>query len=403
MPVLLQINVTSNWGSTGKIAEQIGHLAQERGWKSYIMYGRYANTSSSQTIRIGSIVDYGLHYLFARLLDKQGLFSARATRKALKEIERIKPDIIHLHNIHGYYLNYPILFKFLSKKRIPVIWTLHDCWPFTGHCAFFEKIECAKWRQGCHSCELTREYPKSWFVDNSIQNYSLKNRFFNKIPSENMLLVPVSEWLSSLVGNSFLRGFKRSVIHNGVDTDTFMPQKNGMREKLNLNEKDFVVLGVSSVWDVRKGMLDFMALSKRSEVKVVLVGVSEKEERQLPSNIIAVRRTQNQKELSMIYSMADVYVNPTYDDNFPTTNIEALACGTPVITYRTGGSPEAVDSETGIVVNKGDINGLAEAINEIKQKGKAFYSDACRRRAMNCFKSPDCYMDYLRLYNELIK
>lgn len=400
MPTLLQINETVNVGSTGRIASQIGDTVIKTGWQSYIAYGREKRSCSSQLIRVGNRWNVLSHVLQTRLLDKHGLASKNATKNFIKSIETIRPDIIHLHNIHGYYLNYELLFDYLATINIPIVWTLHDCWPLTGHCSFFEGVGCEGWRTGCGHCPYLEDYPKSLWVDRSAQNFLQKRRAFT-LP-ENVIIVPVSEWLGNLVRESFLGKYRVHVIHNGIDIDVFKPQSKEINKKYSIEADKAVVLGVASVWHERKGLNDFVELSKDENIQVILVGVTEDITKRLPSNIIAMNRTNNPKELAELYSGADVFVNPTYDDNFPTTNIEALACGTPVVTYRTGGSPEAIDDETGIIVEKGDINGLKDAIANLSQRDRSEMKQACRKRAERLYNKDDRFQDYINLYEELL-
>lgn len=396
MPTLLQINSTANWGSTGKIAEQIGARAMQRGWESYIAYGRSCNASKSKLIKIGSKIGVYWHVLESRLFDNHGLASRYATRKLIKQIESIKPDIIHLHNIHGYYLNYKLLFEYLNKIDTPVVWTLHDCWSFTGHCAHFIDFGCYKWKVQCSNCPKHQVYPTAYY-DAAQRNYNIKRKLFCSKP--NIHIVPVSAWLDNFVNDSFISNKDRVVMHNGIDTDIFKPS-------VKTENKLFNIIGVSSVWTNSKGLKDFFELRKKldkDQYKITLVGLSKEQKEQLPEGIEGILRTNSAKELAELYSNADVFINPTYADTFPTTNLEAIACGTPVITYRTGGSPESVTEATGYVVEQGDLDGIIDAINEIRTNGKEHYSAACRKYAEEHFNKDICFDKYINLYEKLIK
>lgn len=403
MPILLQINSVANTGSTGRIAEGIGQTAIKAGWKSYIAYGRYANPSQSELIKIGNKWDIWNHVLQTRLFDRHGLASKGATKDLIQQIKRIKPDIIHLHNIHGYYLNYPILFEYLSKTNIPVVWTLHDCWPFTGHCAYFSYINCEKWKWKCKHCPNLKEYPTSFGLDNSNTNYKSRKKYFTSI--SNLTLVPVSDWLENLVHQSFLKKCYSQRIYNGVDTAIFhpMPTSNSILNKYPIPNSNFV-LGVANVWEKRKGLQDFIQLRKflPAFYSIVLVGLNSRQITELPNGIIGIQRTENIEQLRDLYASALAFVNPTWEDNFPTTNLESLACGTPVITYRTGGSPEAISPETGFVVEQGDIQGMVNAIKKICQEGKETYSKACRDRAVRYFNKEERFQEYIDLYNQIL-
>ncbi len=398
MRKVLQINITANWGSHGIIAEEIGKVAISRGWESYIAYGRRANPSESHLIRIGNMCDERWHGLETRLLDNHGMASRYATRKFIKQIAEVNPDIIHLHNIHGYYINYPILFKFLSELGKPIVWTLHDCWSMTGHCVHFESVGCDKWKVGCHDCQYHNTYPASFIKDNSSNNYQSKKYFFT-LP-ENMTIVPVCHWLGELVKVSYLGKYPVRVIHNGINLNLFSPQIGRPAQ-----EDKFTLLGVASNWNYDKGRAEFSELSKNENYRVIMVGVSDEIKKQLPPTIHCVKRTSNISELVDLYSKADVFVNPTRNDTYPTVNLEALACGTPVVTYRTGGSPESVDWKTGSVVERGDFYGLASAIESIRNKTfdeRMAQRKACRERAEKLFDRNDCYEQYVKLYDETL-
>ena len=403
---ILQINTSVNSGSTGRIAEDIGRMLIEKGHESYIAFGRNRRPSSSELIRIGTDWDVRRHVLKSRLLDLHGFGSAGATIRFITRIQEIKPDLIHLHNIHGYYINVAVLFDFLKSSQIPVVWTFHDCWPFTGHCSYFDYVQCAKWQQKCFSCANRSGYPKSWFIDNSTDNYLKKQRLFSQLPC--VTLVTPSHWLDDHVGNSFLAGYPRKVIHNGVNLEIFKPSENSavtsVKNRLKITGKK-TILGVASTWNMRKGLNDFLQLRGLlpDDCTIILVGLAAKLIGDLPEGIIGISRTEDTAELAALYSTADVYVNPTWVDNFPTTNIEALACGTPVITYDTGGSPESIDAGTGRVVPKGDVDSLRAAIKEVIIHGKDSYRSLCRDRAVQLFNSRDRYCEYLHLYETLIQ
>lgn len=397
MPKLLQINVTANWGSTGKIAEQIGLCAQSHGWKSYIAHGRMMNPSKNELIKIGNTFDVYEHYAEARLLDNEGLASRRATKRLLRRIDEIKPDIVHLHNIHDHYLNYPMLFKYLAEKNIPVVWTQHDQWGTTGHCCY-NLVDCERWKKECHDCPMSEWYS----IDRSRRNFRLKKQLMEDIPS--LTIVPVSEWLGENIRQSHLKNRPVQVIHNGIDIKTFSPQPTNAHDRYGIDKQKKIILGVAALWDARKGLNDFCELAKRlyaGKYAIVIVGQRTKDIKHTENGcqMLFVDRTQNALELAQLYSSAAVFVNPTYQDNYPTTNLEAIACGTPVITYRTGGSPEAVDENTGAVVEQGDIDGLVSAIERL---ANGDYKDACRKKAEREFDNSKCFNPYIKLYNKLL-
>ena len=392
MPKLFQINICSNILSTGKICEDIAKVAISHGYESYIAYGRMAKPGVSNEIRIGSKIETYEHYAEHCLFDREGLASRRATKRLIQAIDNIKPDIIHLHNIHDHYLNYPLLFRYLAMINTPVVWTQHDCWAFTGGCMYFDMSGCEQWKSGCLNCKKNR----SLFGNKAAYQFKTKKALLRNI--KNLTFVPVSDWLHGLLKQSVQNSRPIVTIHNGVDLTKFRP----LYKTYNSMSSKFKILGVAAIWDARKGLADFVELrSKLSEdYEITLVGLTSKQISSLPKGIKGIQRTQNVEELVQLYSDADVFLNPTYSDNFPTTNIEALACGTPVITYRTGGSPEAVDKKTGIVVEQGDVNGLVEAIYRMKEYHLS--SDDCRKRAEECFDKDKCFEKYVELYEKLI-
>lgn len=399
---VLQINVDANNASTGSIARNIASLVVSDGGESYIAYGRKCVPSSFPLIQIGSRIGVWLHGIQTRLFDNHGLASRIATKLFIKELDSIKPDVVHLHNIHGYYLNYRILFQYLSKNHIPVVWTLHDCWSFTGHCAHFVKARCDKWKSGCYACPLKRRYPKSIFADASKRNYKTKKELFNSV--DNLTIVPVSNWLRNLLDESFLRHQDIRVIKNGIDLDIFKPVACS-KESLGLNPEKYTILGVANIWSLEKGLNEFIRLSKDVRYQVVLIGVDRNLKMKLPREIFAIRRTESQDVLACYYSVADVLVNPTYEDTYPTVNLEALSCGTPVVTYRTGGSPETLDEKTGVVVEQGDWRTLLSKVDEIVTADQSDVMNRrleCRSRALKFFDKKDRFADYLSLYCEIL-
>ena len=403
MPTILQINVAINYGSTGKIAEQIGLLVMQRGWESYIAHGRYINPSESKSIQVGNRLVWSYHALMTRITDRHGLFSTCATKKLIKQIQEIKPDIIHLHNIHGYYINHKILFEYLQNANVPVVWTLHDCWPMTGHCTHFEYAKCDRWKTGCFDCPEKKSYPTSLLFDRSRRNYIEKRELFTSV--KNMTIVPVSNWLGNIVKESFLSKYDVQVIHNGIDISKFQPLQSNIKERYGISDKN-VVLGVASPWGRRKGLEDFTKLYlylSNDKYQIVLIGLSEDQIKQLPNGIIGLTRTESVEELAKWYSAADVFVNPTYEDTYPTTNLESISCGTPVVTYRTGGSPESLTSTTGRVVAKGDVAAIAKAIMDLCAEDRDAMRERCRDYAEAHFDKRDCFRKYLDLYEEIIQ
>lgn len=394
---IIQINTVYKQGSTGKIAYQIQQKAKEHDCQCVVAY-RYAENKEKlpDTYEISTWLDCHIHNRIVRITGLQGMISRIRTRKFLKFIREFNPDIIHLHNIHGSYLNHGLLFSFLKESNIPVVWTLHDCWAFTGRCPYFTMVKCDKWQTGCCDCPQR----KGSIVDLTNFLWKQKRKWFTNI--KNMTLVTPSQWLAGLAGQTFLNEYPVHIINNGIDLSIFSPTPGDFREKYRILNK-FVVLGVAFEWGKRKGLDVFIELSKRldeSKYAIVLVGTDDAVDKQLPANIISIHRTQNQTELAEIYSSADVFVNPTREENFPTVSIEALACGTPVLTFDSGGSPEIPDETCGAVVDCDDIDALEREIIRVCEN-KPYSREACTKRA-SIFAMKDKYEEYINLYRKVI-
>ena len=364
---VLFINAVCGTGSTGKICAELAEQFERDGHEAKIAYGRHAYVPEKYqkyAVRIGSDTDVKLHAVMTRLADRHGLGSKKATEKFLKWAEEYSPDLLWLHNIHGYYLNYEMLFAWIKRHpEMEVKWTLHDCWAFTGHCSHFTYVKCFKWQSACEKCVQKNRYPASNLLDNSKENFLRKKKAFTGV--KKLSIITPSKWLADIVKQSFLKEYSVEVVYNKIDTTVFRPTPSNFREKFGLADKK-ILLGVASTWDDRKGLYDFYKLSDMLDDRyaIVLVGLSDKQMQELPKKIIGVKRTNGQKELAEIYTAADVFVNLTYEDTYPTVNLEARACGTPVITYKTGGSPESA-GEDAIVVGVGDIEDVARQIELI--------------------------------------
>lgn len=417
---LLQINpVLRTSTSTGRIMKEIGELAIANGWESYVAYSKGRDGlpgSTSIPVPVGNKASVAWHGLQTRILDRHGLGSVLATKRFIEDIRRIRPDIIHIHNIHGYFLNYRILFDFLSHSGIQVIWTVHDCWLYTGHCYHYMYAGCDRWKTGCGHCPQRGKFPRSLLADRSARNFRDKRDAFCSMPEDRLTIVPVSDWMRSEMSESFLKDYRFQVIHNGIDTDVFSPQpalESEVRRCYGLGDRH-VILGIASIWSEEKGLNDFVEMAARldSDEVIVLVGMDRKQlddvlsrcgRTALGDRMVAVKRTADVHQLAGLYSTADVLVNPTWQDNYPTVNLEAISCGTPVVTYRTGGSIEAVAGDTGFVVEQGDIEGLVDAVRRVETLGKAHFRDACRSRAVKEFRKEDRYAEYIELYERLTK
>lgn len=395
---LLEVNSVP-YGSTGKIMFSIADLAENKGMQALCFTGFSWHKSDNKNWRlIGSLPEKTFHMYMDRLTGLHGCFSFFSTLRFLRNIKKFSPDIIHMHNLHGWYINFPLFFRFIKKHNIPIVWTLHDCWAMTGHCPHFSMINCDKWKNGCCNCPLYKEYPKSIFDTSKIM-YRLKSGWFTGI--KNMTIVTPSEWLSGIIKQSFLNEYPVEVINNGIDLEIFKPTKSDLRKRFGLNDADKIILGVSLGWDNKKGLDVFIELASRldSHYRIILVGTDASTDALLPESVISIHRTSNQKELAEIYSEADVFVNPTREDTFPTVNIESIACGTPVITFNAGGSPEILDEASGSVVETDDIDEMVNKIIFVCENKNLFF-DSCLERAKSYNKS-DRFMGYYELFRRV--
>ena len=393
---IVQIN-SCNYGSTGKIMLQTAYLAIKENHKCVIAC---PDSRENRKKKIGIQIFVSnrfwrnVHLKLAFYLGLNGCFSYFDTKKFINKLKKMNPDVIHLHNLHNCYINLKLLFNFIKKHKIKTVWTLHDCWAFTGHCPHFLMADCYKWKTGCYNCPKYKEYPQS-YVDNSKFMYKFKKKWFTGV--DNLTIVTPSKWLGDLVKQSFLKDYPVKVINNGIDLSVFKPTESDFRKKYNLENK-FILLGVAFGWGVKKGLDVFVELSKKLDdrFQIVLVGTNDEVDKQLPDNIISIHRTNNQQELAEIYTAADLFVNPTREENYPTVNMESLACGTPVITFNTGGSPEIIDETCGMVVPKDDAESLYNEIVKISTENP-YYKEACLKRSED-FDMHKRFEEYVKLY-----
>lgn len=396
---IVQIN-GGTVGSTGKIMLGISTVCTDEKQKTLCAAPEVlsGNKTGQNYYMIQNNNHRRLNVLLDRITGRHNMHSKIATEKLLKVISGFKPDIIQLHNLHEAYINLPMLFKYIKKHNIKTVWTLHDCWAFTGHCPHFDMIGCDKWKTGCYDCPQYKDYPKSFF-DNSKYMYRLKKKWFTGV--KNMTIVTPSEWLARLVKESYLKDYPVKVINNGIDLNIFKPTESDFRKKYALENK-YIVLGVAFGWGKRKGLDVFIELANRldkEKYKIVLVGTDDNVDKLLPDNIISIHRTQNQTELAEIYTAANVYVNPTREDNYPTVNMEAVACGTPVVTFNTGGSPEIIDETCGAIAEKDDTDSMYNEIIRICET-KPYSEEACLKKANN-FDAWRKFENYVQLYRKI--
>lgn len=397
---ILQICVEGNRGSTGIMAENIGKHLISLDNKSYIAHARFFRESESQIIKIGNFYDVLSHVFLTRVSDRHCFGSKKATKKLITEIKRINPDLIHLHHLHGYYVNIEILFSFLKEFKKPVVWTFHDCWSFTGHCAHFDFVGCSKWMTQCYECPQIREYPTSFF-DRSRQNYIDKKKIFNSL--ENLTIVSVSTWLQNLVKQSFLSSLPNLVIHNGINLDIFKPVSSQFKDKYELKNK-IVLMSSATSWSYKKGFNDLLRLSEilPKHYTIVIIGLSNSQIRSLPRNILGLPITENVSSLVEAYSSADIYLNLSYEETFGLTMIESMACGTPVIAYNCTSSPEIVNNEVGLLSKKGSIESLKDNIKKLESKLSKQLSDNCRDYVKKNYSAEKQLNSYSDLYYSLI-
>lgn len=400
---IMQINATYNIGSTGKIMKDLNTIIEKSGYSGFMLCA-YSNDEVGHLFR----TEFQPYYiatrkniLMSRITGRMGYGQKAKTKKAIQWIDIVNPDIIHLHNIHGNWINIPMLMKYIKTKQKNIVWTLHDCWSFTGRCSNFEHYGCFRWKKGCYKCSNNMVYPLSYFFDHSKKMWQNKKDWFGDM-KEPVLVTP-SKWLSNYVKQSFLCNYDIAVINNGIDLSLFNVHKSRSRYLKSVGSKK-VVLGVASSWTDLKGLGDFYQLNSMLDpniYQIVLVGLSRKQLKAVPVGIIGIGRTNNVKELAELYSMASVFVNPTYQDNYPTVNLEAIACGTPVITYKTGGSIESVTEAVGIVVDQGDLKTLKTTIEDVCINCK-YSSRECRQYALENFDKDKKYIEYIRLYQRVL-
>lgn len=391
---IVQINATCGIGSTGKICSGISSMLTEKNIENYILYSSLGD-GSPLGISCSDSRYIKLQALKSRLFGNYGFNSASATEKMISEIERLEPDIVHLHNIHGHDCNLEMLFGYFKSKKIRLIWTFHDCWAFTAYCTHFTAAGCEKWQTGCAECVQRRNY--SLLFDKSKKLFEKKKSLFEGL---DMTIVTPSVWLGELVEKSFLREYPLRVINNGIDLNVFRYRDSDFRQRYGLENKK-IVLAVSFGWSNAKGLDVLISLAERlpEDYRVVVVGTDSRTDRLLPEKVISIHRTHNQQELAGIYSAADLFINPTREENYPTVNMEALACGTPVLTFRTGGSPEMLDEKCGSVVECDDTDSFEKELIRICSE-RPYSRDACIKKAQE-FDKNKRYKEYIGLYERV--
>ena len=393
---VLQINAVYGFGSTGLIVKDIGDCLVKNGHQSFVAYA-FSNDTPNNSYKIGNEFDRKLHALHARIFGKQGYASKGQTKKFLRWVGKIKPDIVHLHNLHSNYINFNMLCDYLANHKIPTVITLHDCWYFTGKCTHYAEVGCDKWQTQCGNCSQKKLEQASLFVDASGKVLKDRVAHLNAIP--NLTVVGCSQWISKQVGQSLLKPTEIKTIYNGVNTKIFTPRKSNFREQYNLGDK-FCILGMAQKWfNVKNKEVVEKLITHFAQDKIILVGCSEKQKQFLKKfpNVLALGFIKEREILAEIYSSANVFVNLTYADTLPTVNMESICCGTPVVTWDSCGSPELVTEKTGFVVKQGDVKGVLQSLDKIKKENVPFDVEEGQKR----FDKDTCYSDYVKLYQAI--
>lgn len=396
---ILQINAVYEYSSTGRTTTELHQYLQSQGHESFVAANNVPRTEGN-IIKIGNSFDRKLHSFLSHLTGKQGYYSYFATKKLLKQIARIKPDVAHLRVLHSNSINIPLLLDYLGKNNIPTVVTLHDCWFFTGHCCYFTDAKCDHWKSGCGNCPDLKNWNNSWFFDNTRSNIQDKKRLFGAI--NNLTIIGVSDWVTGFIKDSILKDSKIvKRIYNWIDLGRFKPTESDVRKRLGL-ENEFVVLGVAQNWGVQKGIFDMKEVALRMpECKFLLVGNVPEQYYPLPENIVVAGVASSVQELVNYYSCADVFFNPSTRETFGKVTVEALSCGTPVVAYNLTATPELVNPSCGFIVEFKDYETIISAIRTIKDKGKMHYSESCIAFATENFAKEKLMKDYMELYKEI--
>jgi glycosyltransferase involved in cell wall biosynthesis len=402
MPKLFQINTTIGRGSTGRIAELISSQARKAGWECYIAHGpRYMGNSEMLSYKVSGNFDELRHFFLSRVFDRHGLGSCSATNKLIERIEEVQPNVVQIHNIHGYYANYKLLFQYLAKKGIPTVMTMHDFWLMTGHCAYINK-SCSKWETNCGHCPRLGEYPASVF-DRTKKNWTLKKELFDAFDKDKLVLVPVSYWLERFVKQSLLSECQTYVIQNGINTKVFQPYRGEHSELWRkVDWSKYTIISVADRWTEANGFNDIVQLSQMlsEDMQIVMVGLNEQQLQNLPEKIVGIGHTDNVQQLVELYTSADVLFNSSTEVTFGLVTAEAMACGTPAIVFKDTAGEEIIDGETGYAIER--IEEISNLVYACREKSDA-YKDSCRKRIVECFDSEKQYSKYIELYDDILK
>jgi len=397
---VMQINAVYASGSTGSIVSDIHTLSIENGIDSYIAYSTspLARNEIVNGYQIGNTFGKKIHALLGRINGKQAYFSKIATWHLLKYIETVKPDIVHLHNLHSNFIYLNMLLDYLAKKRIKTVITLHDCWFYTGGCFHYSSARCDGWLKECGHCPKKNKDTPALFCDASKKILKDKKKYLSGI--DDLTIVGVSEWISHEAKKTFL-GYKKIItIHNGIDTDFFRPSHSDFRIRNGIGNEKFMILGIANKWllPINQTLLTAMIDFLNEDMVFVMIGCTERQRQILPEKIKAFPFISDRSELRNIYSACDVFTNCTWEESLSLVNVEAQACGTPAVTYSDTGVYETVDGMSGFKVRNGDIKEFLNAVQTVKNKKKQSYSKKCREFVIKEFNKGTNYKKYLELY-----
>lgn len=399
---ILQINAIYGGGSTGRTTAELDKGLMERGISSIVAVSK-SNIKRDNIYIIGNKLDWKIHAFLSRLWGKQGYFSKRATKGLIKYIEKKKPDVIHLRNLHANYINVPLLLQYIIKNNIPTVITLHDCWTFTGKCCYYTDDCCERWKDHCGKCPALKKWNSSWFFDFSKKMLEEKKAYFSSI--KRLAVIGVSDWITNEARQSILgNAWKVKRIYNWIDLSTFHPIEDNILRKEFGHEERFVILGVSQTWSVEKGILIFRELAEKCpDDMFVLVG-NLPEQYEMPENVISAGAVSDVHTLAKFYSMADVLLNPSVQETFGKTTAEAISCGTPVIGYNVTATPELIGENCGAIVEaSGNIGDIIHAIDVVKKNTKKHYSKYCVDFAKENFSKEKLIDEYVSLYKEMVQ
>ena len=393
---IVHINVDWNSGGPGTIANDICEISEKNGIHCLAAYGRGKAKVNYDSYKIDSEIEFIIHTGLSRIFSNEGAWSIFATKRLLKKLDDFQPDIIHLHTFLGHYLNHSLLFRYIKENNIETVWTIHDCSPFTGHCINFDRVKCKKWENCCNNCSLKNDYPYS-LIDTSKNTFLKRKRLYGEM--DNLHLVVPSNWMAETVKKSFLGNHEISVINNGINLEQFYKIKTNLREQYKLQNK-IVLLSVANIWNEMKGWKIINELAELLDDRFSLVVVGNKDENNVNKRIINIAPISDKAKLIEWYSAADIFVNPTLGDNFPTVNIEALSCGLPIVTCNTGGSPEIAGNDAGRIVYSNTAEEFVTKINECIDQGYSY--EYCREYAQR-YDREKCYDQYLKLYDRIVR